>query len=131
MRRSYRGFRDYANWVAETLKSFTDIIVDYELSVEEATPAEGLVRGRIVFVDGSQLEFLEYVVVSKSDISRLKYRYHYADPDGKLVFRYDNAPHHPEVPSHPHHKHTGDGKVVPAAPPTLRSILEEVLEYIP
>ncbi|HIQ24173.1 MAG TPA: hypothetical protein EYH50_03900 [Pyrodictium delaneyi] len=47
-----------AGWVAETLKSFTDIIVDYELSVEEATPTEGPVRGRIVFVDGSQLEFL-------------------------------------------------------------------------
>lgn len=34
-----------AGRVVETLKSFTDLIVDQELSVEEATPTEGLVRG--------------------------------------------------------------------------------------
>ncbi len=27
------------------------------------------------------------------------------DSADKMVFRYDNAPHHPEVATHPHHKH--------------------------
>jgi hypothetical protein len=29
------------------------------------------------------------------------------DADNRLIFRYDNAPHHPEVASFPHHKHLG------------------------
>jgi hypothetical protein len=61
-------------------------------------------------------------------VARLKYRYHYEDPDGRLVFRYDNAPHHPEVETFPHHKHLSDGRVVPSVEQSLPRVLEEVAE---
>jgi hypothetical protein len=54
-----------------------------------------------------------------------KYRFQYMDKRRQMVFRYDNAPHYPEVESHPHHKHV-PAKVAPANMPTLEGILEEI-----
>ncbi|BES82865.1 toxin-antitoxin system TumE family protein [Pyrodictium abyssi] len=131
MRRRYGSFRDYASWFHDVISSFGEAIVDYSISIEEVTPSEGLIRGVIVFLDGSRLRFLEYVSITGGNAARLKYRYHYEDPDGRLVFRYDNAPHHPEVETFPHHKHLGDGRVVASIAPSIRSVLEEILDLIP
>jgi hypothetical protein len=46
---------------------------------------------------------------------------------GKRVFRYDNAPHHPEISTHPHHKHAGVRDTLsPTVEPMLAQILEEI-----
>ena len=46
---------------------------------------------------------------------------------GKRKFRYDNAPHHPEISTHPHHKHIGEReKLSDTAEPTLSQILDEI-----
>lgn len=43
------------------------------------------------------------------------------------VFRYDNAPHHPEVPTYPHHKHIRDEeKVKQSKEIGLRDALSEI-----
>ena len=63
-------------------------------------------------------------------IVKLKYRYHYEDHEGKMLFRYDNAPHHMEVETFPHHKHTADGNVVASSEPTLQEILFEIITLI-
>ncbi len=41
-------------------------------------------------------------------LKTLGYRYHSQRADGELMFRYDNTPHFPELPSYPHHKHLRD-----------------------
>ena len=38
----------------------------------------------------------------KNEISIDKYRLHYRDGTGKMIFRYDNAPHHPELDRYLH-----------------------------
>ena len=51
--------------------------------------------------------------------------------DEKRIFRYDNAPHHPEISTHPHHKHIGEREKLSAADePTLSQILDEVQEVL-
>ncbi|MCF8128560.1 MAG: DUF6516 family protein, partial [Deltaproteobacteria bacterium] len=35
------------------------------------------------------------------------YRFHWQDRNGVLVKRWDNAPHHPQLETHPHHVHVG------------------------
>lgn len=35
------------------------------------------------------------------------YRYHWTDAQQRLRRRWDNAPHHPDVPGFPHHVHEG------------------------
>jgi hypothetical protein len=60
-----------------------------------------------------------------------RYSYHYQKSDTSLTFRYDNAPHHPEVETFPHHKHVGsDENVIAAQPPDLSDVLNEIDKII-
>ena len=77
------------------------IITDKSVDLREFSATEGMLRGKLLFVDGSMLEFMEYL----QEENRLKYRFHLMDKEGNIVFRYDNAPHHKDVSSFPHHKH--------------------------
>ena len=44
-----------------------------------------------------------------------------------MIFRYENAPHHAEITTFPHHKHEVDG--VKASPePTLDDVLLEIAQ---
>lgn len=58
-------------------------------------------------------------------IVKLRYSYHYQDESGELIFRYDNAPHYPNLPTHPHHKHVGTA-VESAEVPDLSEVLREI-----
>lgn len=51
------------------------------------------------------------------------------DEQSNLIFRYDNAKHHPDVSTFPHHKHLPNG-VIKSSEPSIGSILNEVEEYI-
>lgn len=45
----------------------------------------------------------------------------------RLITRWDNAPHHPEIETFPHHIHEGDN-IKPTKEPTFVEILEKVGE---
>ena len=100
------------------------IIADRAIEFKEFDIDEGLIKGRILFIDGSALEFLEYL---KGDTS-LKYRIHYMDNDGALLFRYDNAPHH-KVSTFPHHKHL-PMDIIASHPPGLIDVIDEIEKII-
>jgi hypothetical protein len=90
----------------------------------------GLVRCRVFFWDDSYLDFQETVSTELGYPVRIHYAYAYLR-QGQCVFRYDNAPHHPEVATHPHHKHIGlEDRLAPADPPTLSQILAEVEDWL-
>ncbi len=86
-------------------------------------------KGRLIFVDSSILEIAIFTSESRNSVSVDKYRYHYMDNQGQMMFRYDNAPHHREISSFPHHKHTPDG-TIQSITPSLRDILNEVSAII-
>jgi len=46
------------------------------------------------------------------------------DKDGKMIFRYDNAPHH-EVSTFPHHKHLPEG-VKESKEKRITEVLKEI-----
>ena len=104
--------------------SKTNVIAEKAIEFREFDINEGFVRGKILFIDGSGLEFLEYL---KEDI-RLKYRFHYMNEMGALIFRYDNAPHH-QVSTFPDHKHTSEG-VIASVPQELSSVVDEIERLI-
>ena len=62
-------------------------------------------------------------------VRKSKYAYHYQRADGQRVFRYDNAPHYPDLPGFPKHKHE-DERVVPAPAPDLSKVLREIDGYL-
>jgi len=85
----------------------------------------GVIEGEIYFSDHSVLYFVEFVNV-KEKAERYKYSYHYQNKDGKVIFRYDMAPHHREVKTFPHHKHVNSEKVINSLAPSLVKILDEI-----
>lgn len=82
------------------------------------------VQGKIVFLDGTILEFSESITPE-----RLKYRYHYMKADGTLIFRYDNMPHHPELSTFPQHKHY-QNDTVESTIVDLKHVVEEIIDSI-
>ena len=98
-----------------------EIIADKSIDLREFSSTEGMLRGRLLFVDGSMLEFMEYL----QEEDRLKYRFHLMDKEGNIVFRYDNAPHHKDVSTFPHHKHLSDN-VAESDDKGIMDVLDEI-----
>ena len=58
------------------------------------------VKLMVLIKDGSFLHVREY-----NDERERHYSFHWQDPQGKLLLRWDNAPHHKELKTFPHHRH--------------------------
>jgi len=52
-----------------------------------------------------EVEVTERVLEIQGTLEVTKYRCHWQDSNGRLIKRWDNAPHHPEVDTFPHHLH--------------------------
>lgn len=87
-------------------------------------PEIGELFGVIYYFDGSRLEITESVEFENRRPVKTHYVYQYVS-EGEPVFRYDNAPHHPDLPSYPHHKHVGRQRIA-ALEPSLKQVIEEV-----
>ena len=90
----------------------------------------GLIRCRVVFWDASYLDLYEVVSTELGYPVRVSYAYTYLR-QGQRIFRYDNAPHHPEIVTHPHHKHLGpEDRLAPADQPSLNQVLAEIETWL-
>ena len=118
----------YLSRLQGTIYSRREIEVE-RLVIYSTTALSGQIWGRLRFYDGSLLEFEEKLTLRDDDIEKIDYRYHYQRADGTLVVRYDNAPHHPELPGFPNHKHTPAG-IEPAVPLDLSEVLKEIDTYL-
>ncbi len=85
---------------------------------------KGFIRFAIELRDGSELHVFEYI---DSNLHKLDYSYHWQDKEKRLITRWDNAPHHPEIETFPHHIHEGEN-IKPSKEPTFVEILEKVGE---
>ncbi len=114
----------YFEQIEGALREFANIR-SYTLTKKVYNRQQGCIDGMIIFETGLRLESVE---VKDTDISgKLKYRYQCMNEQPELIFRYDNAPHHPETQTFPHHKHTADA-VVESHEPTLHDILLEIAQ---
>jgi hypothetical protein len=86
-------------------------VISYKITRKEVALTDGKLRVNVSFVDKSMAELFEYVIVTQSGLNLSKYSFHWQDVEGKLKCRWDNAPHHPELPNAPHHKHNTDESV--------------------
>ena len=90
----------------------------------------GLIRCRVIFWDESYLDLYEVVSTELGHPVRVHYAYTYIR-EGQRVFRYDNAPHHPEIFTHPHHKHIGPAdRLTPADQQSLSQVLDEIENWL-
>ena len=88
MRRTFESLKD------KLIKSFD--ILDFK-----SGESFYYLRVRAVLVDDSLLHIKEY-----RSLDSYLYSYHCQDQDGSLRIRWDNAPHHDDLRTFPHHKHS-------------------------
>ena len=98
----------------------------YEINKKIYNSKQGFIRGKIIWQNGNIFEFMEVKNIETKE--KVKYRYHYMDKKNNLIFRYDNANHHPKIKTFPHHKHTKDN-VIESTEPELFDVLLEILKY--
>jgi hypothetical protein len=107
--------------VKERLASYPAVVVGVA-SVDHRV-REGIeqYKAKLLLADGSSLHVSEVWV----DGQLTKYSYYWLDESDHLIAGWDNAPHHPEIKSHPHHMHAA--KEVRDS--TLRD-LDDVLTFL-
>lgn len=86
-------------------------------------------KSYITIIDSSILEIAIFAIESRGSLFIDKYRLHYMNDAGQMLFRYDNSPHHPEIDTYPHHKHTLD-RIIPSTMPFIKDILNEISAII-
>ncbi len=84
------------------------------------------IRIRVRFETGNLLEINEAVIVKADELLHLNYRYHLQDSENKMIFRFDNTPHFPDLDSFPNHKHIVD-KIVSQKRPSISEVIKEAI----
>jgi hypothetical protein len=88
-------------------------------------------RYRIRLVDGGLVEMTERLLEARGTLRVTMYRHHWQDRNGSLVRRWDNAPHHPEIETFPHHLHDGaEDRVVAHSAVTGLEVLQRIVEEL-
>ena len=120
---------DYFRHLASCIAS-ADIVHSSRITYDKRSSYVGFIRGDIYFLDGS-LRHLRAFVNVQHGVERYMYVYQYQSSTGVFIFRYDNTPHFPDLPTFPHHRHEGGETTVMAAmPPDLPTIFSEVQRYM-
>ena len=101
---------DYFSEIQSLIRS-SIFVENVDVEYEVKSRSIGIVHGILGMIDGSTLQFMELVNIKRDKVIHLKYRFHLMNVNDEMVFRYDNAPHHPEIATHPHHKHVKGEKV--------------------
>ena len=99
------------------------------LTVDYAETGDGVAqyRMRVTLLDGSQLQCVERARLHPDGLHTEKYSFHWQRTDGRLICRWDNAPHHPELSTFPHHLHENDdARVLPHKAMDISGVLESI-----
>lgn len=121
--------RRYIDLVCDTIYSREEITIRTFIAQEVVPGREGFIDAELIFWDESRLILSETIIMEGTSLVKTDYTYHFQDAQNNLIFRYDNAPHHPEIPTHPHHKHTPKG-LEPTRPPNLWDIMRETDKHL-
>lgn len=119
----HEALANYLRTVEQTIHEYRHAYVERYIE-EILTPERLNLRIRLRLENGNLLEINEAAVIEDDYLVPLDYRYHCQDSRNRLIFRYDNTPHFPGLPSFPHHKHLPD-TVIPSNKPDISSVVEE------
>ena len=105
----------------------SSVVVSFHYHQEETVGDIGYFRVRCTLIDGSELQLIERFRDATNAPVVEKYSFHWQRNDGTLICRWDNAPHHRDSATFPHHLHEGETGVVQAhAPVDAFAILSEI-----
>ncbi len=121
---------DFIKEVEESISSSTIVLSSNIQKYFSSSNKEAYIKGILIFMNLSSLEFSIYVLERGERLVFDKYRYQYMATEKRLIFRYDNATHYKDIPTFPFHKHLRDGKVVESTIPEFQEILDEITTFI-
>jgi hypothetical protein len=105
----------------------SEVVETYTVISKIITTSEGKIKIRIRLKNTDLTDIFNYVKASDKNISIIRYGYHWQDKNGKLIKRWDNAPHHRELENFPHHVHYTEEMVVPlSVTPDFYNIIAEI-----
>jgi len=118
--------KDYQAKLLAIIQKYLDdeSVLAYNFSVDSRSNYLAFVQGKLEFRDGSCLFFKEFVDLQET-LEKLSYSFHYQDRENKLIFRYDNAKHKPDL-GYSNHKHINK-QIIPSAVPELAEIMIEII----
>lgn len=118
------------SYLADLKASLTasPIVKDIEILDEFITSVSGYLECRVVMTGSLVLYVSEYFTIFEDEIKRDKYSYHLQKNDEFLI-RWDNAPHHRELPTFPFHMHRKD-EVYESKDMTVEEVLKEISKII-
>lgn len=82
-------------------------------------------KAKLILIDGSELHISQVWIANNLE----KYSYYWLDEEGEIITGWDNAPHHKEIDTFPHHKHKA-GKVLPSKENSLEKVLFKIKEKV-
>ena len=98
----------------------SEIIAEIELF---STSNPNLIRLRANLINSDKLHISE----AWDEETLIRYAYYWLKQNDELRIGWDNAPHHPEASTHPHHKHVAAQESIQASEETT---LEDALRFI-
>jgi len=116
---------DYFDFLKKVANKNPDV-VKFRLIKEFIGVNKGFIRFALEMRDGTELHIFEYV---DSGLHKIDYSYHWQNKEKKLIKRWDNATHHKEIETFPHHLHKGED-IMSSAEPTFVDILKKIGDRI-
>lgn len=116
---------EYLQDVRLAVQSLMNVYVEY-YEEEVLTSYRVNVRIRIRFAQGHLLALHEAIALQAGRLVWLSYRYHFQNQQNALIFRYDDTPLFPKLPTFPHHnhKHIPQSVIAASKPPIIDAITE-------
>ena len=94
------------------LLTLSPIVESFTILKRRETESDGFFRAKAGIADGSLLEISMYWQLTKDDVQLAAYRFHWQDEKTKLIKRWNNAKHHPEIKTFPCHMHAVEEKEI-------------------
>jgi len=129
MLKTYGSIEEYFLEVKQALAKVQAFVLSSQITYDSRTITEGTITGKIVLIDKSELHIREYISIDNKKLQRLTYRFHWQDEEKQLIARWDNAPHHPQIKTHPHHKHTSS-IILESEEMTTIKLMQEIIQQI-
>lgn len=119
--------KEYQTKILSIIQQYIDDewVLSYDFSVDSRSNYLAFVQGKLEFRDGSSLFFKEFIDLEET-IEKISYSFHYQDQENKLIFRYDNAKHKPDL-GYSDHKHINK-KIIPSVIPEIEEIIIEIID---
>ncbi len=92
--------------------TLSPIVESFTIVKRRETEGDGFLRARAVITDASLLEISMYWQLTENAARLIAYRFHWQDDKSRLIRRWDNAKHHPEINTFPFHMHDGEEEKV-------------------